>query len=234
MHPANILDGPAPILSNQWLDLEAVSQSSLMFFRRGAVAPRGRSRMKCIDLIGTKPEMLSQKDTIAYAAGVMAEASLGFLPICDGDRKVLGVVTDRDIVVRAMAKGLDPTKTLAATIMTAPAITCLADADLQMAEDLMAEEGKARVVLIHADGTLAGIVSIGDVIANAPRAEAVHTLKAVLWQEAIGPRAGAAVNQPLLKDLPIVPRPREADLPHTMESVFSGGHRDNGTKEFPS
>jgi CBS domain-containing protein len=190
--------------------------------------------MKCIELTGTKPEMLSEKHTVADAARVMADASIGFLPICDAARKVLGVVTDRDIVVRAVAKGLDPTKTLAATIMTSPAITCLAEAELQAAEDLMVEEGKGRVVLLRADGTLAGIISIGDVIANAPRAEAVHTLKAVLWQEALGPRAGAAADQPLLKDLPVVPRPREADLPHTTESVFSGGHRDTGTKEFPS
>ena len=190
--------------------------------------------MKCSELIGTKPEMLTEKDTIAHAASVMAEASVGFLPICDAGRKVIGVVTDRDVVVRALAKGLDLANTSAAMIMTAPAITCLADADLQMAEDLMTEEGKARIVLTHADGTLAGIVSIGDVIANAPRAGAVHTLKAVLWQEARGPRAGAAADQPLLKDLPVVPRPREADLPHTTESVFSGGHRNTGIKEFPS
>jgi CBS domain-containing protein len=190
--------------------------------------------MKCIDLIGTKPELLSETDTVAHAARVMAEASVGFMPICDAGRKVLGVVTDRDIVVRALAKGLDPARTSASAIMTAPAITCLAEADLQLAEDLMTEEGKARVVLIHADGTLAGIIGIGDVIANAPRAEAVHTLKAVLWQEARGPRAGAAAGQPLLKDLPVVPRPPEADLPHTSASVFTGGHHDTGTKEFPS
>jgi CBS domain-containing protein len=190
--------------------------------------------MKCIELTGIKPEMLSDKQTVAEAARIMAAASIGFLPICDGDRKVLGVVTDRDIVVRAMAKGLDPNATPAAKIMSSPAITCLAEAELQAAEDLMVEEGKGRVVLIRADGTLAGIISIGDVIANAPRAEAVHTLKAVLWQEALGPRAGAAAGQPLLKDLPVVPRPREADLPHTSGSVFSGGHRDTGTKEFPS
>jgi CBS domain-containing protein len=190
--------------------------------------------MKCIDLMGMKPELLTEQDTIAHAAGVMAAASIGFLPICDASRKVIGVVTDRDLVVRAMAKGLDPDTTRVATIMTAPAITCLADADLQMAEDLMTEEGKARVVVIHPNGTLAGILSIGDVIANAPKREALHTLKAVLWREALGPRAGAAADQPLLKDLPVVPRPPEADLPHTTESVFSGGHRDTGMKEFPS
>src|SRR5580698_415118 len=137
--------------------------------------------MKCIELKGTKTEMLSEKDTIADAARVMGDASIGFLPVCNAGRKVLGVVTDRDIVVRGMAKGFDPATTPAATIMSAPAITCLAEADLQMAEDLMIEAGKARVVLINADGTLAGIVSIGDVIANAPGRHALHTLKAVLW-----------------------------------------------------
>jgi CBS domain-containing protein len=190
--------------------------------------------MRCIDVTGTKPEMLSEKDTIAHAATVMANSSVGFLPVCDGDRKVLGVLTDRDIVVRGMAKGFDPAITPAATIMSSPAITCLAEADLQMAEDLMIEAGKARVVLINVDGTLAGIVSIGDVIANAPGRHALHTLKAVLWPEALGPHAGAAAGQPLLKDLPEAARPLESDLPHTAETVFSGGHRDFGTKEFPS
>src|SRR5580698_8342443 len=158
-----------------------VTQPCLCFFRVGLIESAGRCRMRCIDVTGTKPEMLSEKDTIAHAATVMANSSVGFLPVCDADRKVLGVVTDRDIVVRGMAKGFDPATTPAATIMSAPAITCLAEADLQMAEDLMIEAGKARVVLINADGTLAGIVSIGDVIANAPGRHALHTLKAVLW-----------------------------------------------------
>ncbi len=190
--------------------------------------------MRCIELTGTKPEMLSETDTIAHAARLMADGSVGFLPVCDAARKVIGVVTDRDIVVRGLARGLDPGTTRAVKIMSTPAITCLAEADLQMAEDSMIEEGKARVVLTNADGTLAGIVSIGDVIANAPGRHALHTLKAVLWPEALGPNAGAAAGQPLLKDLPVVARPQEADLPHTTETVFSGGHRDVGTKEFPS
>jgi CBS domain-containing protein len=190
--------------------------------------------MKCIDVTGTKPEILSEKDTIAHAASVMAEASVGFLPVCDADRKVLGVVTDRDIVVRGLAKGLDAAGTAVAAIMSSPAITCLAEADLEMAEDLMTEEHKSRVVLLNADGTLAGIIGIGDIIANAPGREAVHTLKAVLWQEALGPRAGASAGPPLRKDLPVIKRPPESDLPHTTDSVFSGGHRDTGTKEFPS
>lgn len=189
--------------------------------------------MRCVDVTGVKPEMLSETDTIADAARMMADASLGFLAVCDAERKVLGVVTDRDIVVRGMAKGLDPENTPAKAIMTSPAITCLIDADLQLAEELMAEEGKSRIVLLNPTGTLAGLVSIGDIIANAPGRAALHTLKAVLWPEALGPNAGAASGQPLLKDLPVVARAPEADLPHTAETVFSGGHRDSGMKEFP-
>ncbi len=190
--------------------------------------------MKCSEIMSKNIEWLGEKDTIARAATVMAEAGIGFLPICDLSARVLGVVTDRDLVTRGTAKGLDASRTTAAAIMSSPAITCLADADLRMAEDLMAEERKSRIVLTNTEGTLAGVVSIADVIEHAPKREALETLKAVLWREALGPRAGAARGAPLLKDAPPGPRVAERDLPHTKETVFSGGHRGLGSKEFPS
>ncbi len=188
--------------------------------------------MKCQDIAAPNTERLSSKDTIAQAAKAMAETGLGFLPICDANGKAIGVLTDRDIVIQAMARGLDPDTTSAAMIMTAPALTCRADADLTLAEELMANERKARIVLTKDDGTLAGVLSIADIIERAPKRQALKTLKAVLWREALGPRAGADADQPLLQnDAP--PQLPDADLPHTHGSVFAGGHRDNGIKEFP-
>jgi len=189
--------------------------------------------MKCIDVASEYFEMLSAEDTMAHAAEVMAESGVGFLPICDAEQKVLGVVTDRDLVIAGMAKGLDPASTPVTRIMSAPAITCLAQGDLRVAEDLMAEERKARVVLIEADGRLAGVVSIADIIEKAPRRQALRTLKAVLWREALGPRAGAPRGQPLLQDEPLAPRLPEEDLPHSTSTAFAGGHHDTGTTEFP-
>ena len=164
----------------------------------------------------------------------MADAQIGFLPVCDTDDKVVGVVEDRDLVNRAMAKRLDPKQTTVGEVMTRPVLTCFVDADLHVAEELMNDEGRAHVVLVHGDGTLAGVLSLADIIENAPTREAVRTAKSVLWREALGPRGGAAPGQPLLQDQPLPPEVPEKDRPHTHGSVFAMGRRGTDTKEFPS
>ena len=60
--------------------------------------------MKCADIMNTNLESLSEKDTIQRAAEIMADAGVGFLPICDQRGRVIGVVTDRDLTVRAIAR----------------------------------------------------------------------------------------------------------------------------------
>lgn len=187
--------------------------------------------MKCSDIMIRDLEMLSENATIAEAARRMAEAGIGFLPICDASQKVIGVVTDRDLVTRALAQGLDPETTSAALVMTSPPVTCLAEADLRDAEDLMAKERKARLLLTNQDGTLAGVLSIADLVERAPKRQAAETLQAILWREALGPRAGARRGQPLLRDLPIAPASSD-DIRPTV-TVFTGGRHDTGSKEFP-
>jgi CBS domain-containing protein len=190
--------------------------------------------MRCSDIMNGNVEMLSEHDTLDRAAAVMAEAQVGFLPVCDEDCKVVGVVGDRDLVDRAMAKRLDPKQTPVSEVMSKPVLTCFVDADLHVAEELMNEEGKAHVVLTHADGRLAGVLSIADIIEKAPTREAVRTAKSVLWREALGPRGGAAPGQSLLQDQPPAPEVPEKDRPHTHGSVFALGRRATDTKEFPS
>jgi CBS domain-containing protein len=190
--------------------------------------------MKCSDIVSKNVERLLERDTLDRVATVMADAQVGFLPVCDADGKVVGVVGDRDLVDRAMAKRLDPKRTTVSEVMTRPVLTCFVDADLHVAEELMHEEGKAHVVLVREDGTLAGVLSLADIIENAPTREAVRTAKSVLWREALGPRGGAAPGQPLLQDEPAPPRLPEKDQPHTHGSVFAMGRRTTDTKEFPS
>jgi CBS domain-containing protein len=189
--------------------------------------------MKCADIMNRNLESLTEKDTVARAADVMAEAGVGFLPICDSRRRVIGVVTDRDLVVRAVAKRIAPDTTSAAMVMSAPALTCLDTADVHVAEDLMAEERKSRLAIVDADGRLVGVLSLADLVEHAPRKETVATLRAVLWREALGPRAGAARGEPLLKDDPAVrAQPIPADGSTVRPTVFTGGNRDTSTKEF--
>jgi hypothetical protein len=165
---------------------------------------------------------------------VMAEAGVGFLPICDANQRVIGVVTDRDLTTRALAKKIVPETTSAALVMSSPAITCLETTDVRDAEQLMVEERKARLVVTDADGKLTGIVSIADLVEKAPRRKSLETLRAILWREAVGPRGGAAKGAPLLKDDPIARnQPMPPDDAQARTTVFTGGHRSTDTKEFP-
>ncbi|HVV50248.1 MAG TPA: CBS domain-containing protein, partial [Polyangia bacterium] len=135
-------------------------------------------------------EWLTEKDTVLRAATVMAEAGVGFLPICDERRRIIGVVTDRDLATRALAQEVRPETTSAAMVMSAPAVTCLASSDVREAEELMARERKARLVVTDAAGHLIGILSLADLIEHAPKRASIETVRAVMWREALGPRAG--------------------------------------------
>jgi CBS domain-containing protein len=189
--------------------------------------------MKCKDIMNRNLEWLNEKDSVFKAATVMAEAGVGFLPICDGQRRrVIGVVTDRDLATRALAKKVDPQTTSAALLMSAPAVTCLDTTDVRDAEDLMVEERKARLVVVNTQGELVGIVSLADLIEHAPRRRTIETIRAVMWREAVGPRGGAPKGQPLLKDDPIASQSLP-DSAEVRETVFTGGHRDPDTREFP-
>jgi CBS domain-containing protein len=189
--------------------------------------------MKCSDIMSKNVELLRDGDSVDRAATIMADAQVGFLPVCDGDRNVLGVVTDRDLVTRVMAKGLDPKNTEVRDIMSSPALTCFLDADIQWAEDLIREEGKMHLVLTHKNGALAGVLNIADIVENAPARAVMRVLRSVSWRDALGPRGGAAPGDPLLQDEPIAPRLPEADRPHRDDSVFARGRRETDTQEYP-
>jgi CBS domain-containing protein len=74
--------------------------------------------MKCANIMSTNLEYLTEQDTVQGAANRMAEAGVGFLPICDAERRVIGVVTDRDLVTRGIAQKVVPATTSAAMLMT--------------------------------------------------------------------------------------------------------------------
>ncbi|HXJ23412.1 MAG TPA: CBS domain-containing protein [Polyangia bacterium] len=188
--------------------------------------------MRCRDIASENIESLPENASVADAAKLMAASGLGFLPICDTKRKVLGVVTDRDLVVQSMARGLDPGLTPITSLMSRPPVTCFVDGDLEMAERMMAEEQKSRLVLVDESGGFAGVLSIADIAERAPKREALRTLQAVLWREALGPRGGAPRDQePFLTPEP-EPTGDHAHA-HARDTVFTGGRHDGGYTEFP-
>ena len=190
--------------------------------------------MKCSDIMNKNVEWLTEKDSVRKAALVMAEAGVGFLPICDAEQRVIGVVTDRDLTTRVLAKKIDPDATSAALVMSSPAITFLESGEVSEAEALMATLRKARLVIIDADEKMTGVLDLADIVESAPGRQSLQTVRAIMWREALGPRGGAARGEPLLKDDPAAQNlPLPSDEATVRPTVFVGAHRETGTKEFP-
>jgi len=106
-------------------------------------------------------EVVSPGDTLEEAARKMAELDVGPVPVCEGNR-VVGLLTDRDITVRATAAGCDPKTTLICDAMTQEIICCYEDQEVQEAARLMRAEQIRRLPVLNRANELVGIVSLGD------------------------------------------------------------------------
>jgi CBS domain-containing protein len=108
----------------------------------------------------SSPKALGPDMTAADAAGLMAQLDVGAVPVA-GDDGLIGLVTDRDIVVRAVAKRLDPAEVSLGDIATGSPITVSPDTDLATARGLMADHKIRRLPVMKGDD-LVGIISLGD------------------------------------------------------------------------
>lgn len=108
------------------------------------------------------------------AARIMAEHNIGFLPVVEGD-VLVGVVTDRDIVVRGTAEGALPAQTKVGDVMSVEIVCCFAHESTDSIKGLMAEHGFSRVPVINEQHALVGLVSSSTVDGQpAPRKKGVH------------------------------------------------------------
>lgn len=113
---------------------------------------------------------MTPTDSIAAAARAMSELNVGVIPVCDAG-KLLGVVTDRDIVIRAVAKGLDGQAPLSG-IMSKDVQTASPEDDLDDVLERMADGQIRRMPVVDAEGGLVGIVSLGDIAVKGSEDEA--------------------------------------------------------------
>lgn len=125
--------------------------------------------MRAQDLMTISPACVTPDEEVRKVAQLMADNDCGCIPVVDaGDnRRIIGVVTDRDIAVRAVAQGRGP-ETKVADIMTADAECCLPDDDIETVERVMADRQVRRVVIVDDDGYCVGIVAQAD-LARASR-----------------------------------------------------------------
>jgi CBS domain-containing protein len=118
--------------------------------------------MKISEVMSPEVRIADPDDTIQDAAQIMEENDVGFLPVGEDDRLV-GMITDRDIALRAVAKGKDPHTTLVRDVMTTKVLYCYDSDEVEAAADNMAELRVRRLPIVNADKRLVGVVSIGDI-----------------------------------------------------------------------
>jgi len=133
--------------------------------------------VKISDLMTPRPQTVKPGDTLQFAAQTMDDLNVGVLPVLEDDRLV-GILTDRDIVVRSTCAGQDPRTTAVKEAMTLEPITLVSDASVEDALRIMEEHQLRRMPVLDETGVLVGVVSLGD-LAAAGTPEAVDALEAI-------------------------------------------------------
>jgi CBS domain-containing protein len=130
------------------------------------------------DVMTRDVEIISPNDSLKDAAEKMRTLNVGPLPVCDGDR-LKGIITDRDIVVRAVSQGMDPNNTRVSQAMTDELEYVYEDEDISNVARKMKDEQIRRILVVNRDKRLMGIVSLGDLAEAMSTEEAGKTLESI-------------------------------------------------------
>ena len=118
--------------------------------------------MQLSEIITREVETVRPDTSAREAAQRMRSMDVGALPVCDG-RRLLGMVTDRDLAIRVLAEGRDPNATPVRDAMTPDVTYAFEDDDVQRAADLMKEQQIRRLPVLDREKHLVGIVALGDI-----------------------------------------------------------------------
>ena len=116
--------------------------------------------MKVSEVMNRSVQIARSNQTICEAARMMADYDVGALPV-GGDDGLMGIITDRDIAIRAVALGRSPDTSIK-DVMSDEVLFCMENDDLDDVADQMADEKVRRLPVLDSEGTLIGIVSLGD------------------------------------------------------------------------
>jgi len=117
--------------------------------------------MKISEIMTSRFEMIDSTKSLIDAAREMKSLDVGALPVQEGTR-LIGIITDRDIVIRALAQGRDPGSTQVKDIISSEVVYCYEDDSVEDAAALMEDHQIRRLIVCDHDRTPVGIVSLGD------------------------------------------------------------------------
>jgi CBS domain-containing protein len=143
--------------------------------------------MNCGDFMNMDLRAISASASVKEAATLMRDNALGFLPVCGSDGQLLGVLTDRDIALRACTADREPAAIGVIEVMTRKPAVCTSHEDIGVAEARMVRRGVARLVVVDEARHPIGVVSLTDILAKDRKGRALRTACGVLSREAEGP-----------------------------------------------
>jgi CBS domain-containing protein len=133
--------------------------------------------MRVEDVMTPAPRTVASSASVVEAARLMRDEDVGALPVAD-DGQVVGVVTDRDLVVRVLAEGADPESTRVADVTSGGTVTVTPDQDLEEALRLMASHQVRRLPVVEGD-RLVGILAQADVAQAGDAARVGEVVEAI-------------------------------------------------------
>jgi CBS domain-containing protein len=133
--------------------------------------------MKISDIMTTNPASVGPDATLGEVATLMRQEDCGSIPVVE-DGRLVGIVTDRDIVVRALAAGKDPKRTPVSEVMSADPITVEPNGDVTEAERHMRERQVRRLPVVE-DGKLVGIIVTAQIARRAEAKQTGETIKEI-------------------------------------------------------
>jgi CBS domain-containing protein len=133
--------------------------------------------MKVREIMTTDITKATPENTLVYVATMMRDEEIGSVPVVDGNGLV-GIITDRDIVVHAVADGKDPSTTEVKEILSEELESVPPDTDVNDAADLMASRQIRRLPVVE-DGELVGMVSLGDIAIKQEDGTAAYALEGI-------------------------------------------------------
>lgn len=117
--------------------------------------------MRVSEVMTRRVEAVPMGAPVVEAARMMRDSDIGLVPV-RSESRIVGMLTDRDITVRATASGLDPRSTRVEDVMTPMVASCLEGDDVQRAAEIMQLAQLRRLLVLSPNGEVAGIVSLGD------------------------------------------------------------------------
>ncbi|HEX7841866.1 MAG TPA: CBS domain-containing protein [Kofleriaceae bacterium] len=123
--------------------------------------------MQLKDIMTTQVRVISADATVQDAAKKLDDENVGALPVCDGDR-MIGIVTDRDIVIRSTSAGQEPGKISVRDVMTSPVTYGFVDQSIEEAAAILKQNYIRRLPVLDRDQRLVGMVTADDLMIDAP------------------------------------------------------------------